>query len=116
MIAEEIAETTSETIDTAKEIAELQLKKAKLDAAEGLSKISVKAISLLIKLVLAFNIIFFASIGVAIALGDMLGSEHAGYFIVAALFVVALVIFLIFKKHLVEKPVVRMYIELFFKE
>jgi len=115
MIAEEIAETASETVDTAKEIAELHIKKVKLDAAEGLSRVSIKAISFFIKLLLVFNAVFFISMGLALIIGELLGIQSIGYFIIGALFIAALVVFSLLKKLIIERPVVRMYIEMFFK-
>lgn len=113
---EELTNTTSETASTVRQIAKLEIDRAKLGMAEGLSTVSIKAISLIIKIILIFTAVFFISMGVALLLGEMLGSLSSGFFIVGGFFLILTIIFALLRKQFIEKPIVRMYVDLFFKD
>lgn len=116
MIVEEIAESVAETTDTAKDLAELHIAKTKLDMAEGLSKMTVGAVSLLIRLAIIFNAAFFIAMGLALLIGHLLGIDYAGFFIIGAFFTALLAVFAAIRKRCVESKIVRMYVEMFFKD
>lgn len=115
MISDDISSTATDTLQSAQHLAELNIEKVKLNVAEGLSTVSVNAISAIIKLVIICNIIFFISIGVALVIGELTGIHSLGFFIIGALFIVVLLIFKALRKKIIESHVVRMYIDLLFK-
>ena len=114
MLTEDISATATDTIQSAQHLAELNVDKLKLDVAEGLSTISVKAISIIVKLVIICNIIFFMAMGIALVIADLTGIQCLGFFIIGALFCILLFIYKIVCKSLVESPIVKMYIDLIF--
>lgn len=116
VVIDEISETATEAAQSARHLAELHVERTKLDIAEGLSVVSVKALAGVIKLVLICNVIFFMSMGLALVIGELTGIPSLGFFIIGSLFIILLILFGIYRKRLIEGPVVRMYISLFFKK
>ncbi|MCQ2203820.1 MAG: phage holin family protein [Bacteroidales bacterium] len=116
IVLDDINETVNDTAKTTQHLAELHVERAKLDAAEGLSTVSIKAISAVIKLVLLCNVIFFISMGLALVIGELTGIPSLGFFIIGAIFIILMIVFACIKKKIIERPVVRMYLSLFFKD
>ena len=113
---DDIIDSASDTAKTVRHVAELEVEKVKLDVAEGLSTVSVKAVSAVVKLVLIFNVVFFFAMGLAFLLNGLIDIPGIGFFIIGALFVLVLVFFAVFRRRIIERPVVRMYIDLLFKK
>jgi hypothetical protein len=81
---------------------------------------SAQAISLLAaKLVITGVAILFAiavNIGVAIWLGELLGKIYYGFFIVAGFYALITIMFIIFRKNLIIKPVSNAIITMLLKQ
>ncbi len=116
MITDDISAAATDTMQSAQHLAELNIEKLKLDLAEGLSTISVKAISIIVKLVIICNIVFFLSMGVALIIADLTGIQCLGFFVIGALFGIVLIIYKTMRKSLIESPIVKTYIDLIFNQ
>ena len=74
--------------------------------ATGIASLGIITVFILF---LCMFILFFLGIGVALWVGEALDNEKAGYFIVAAFYVLCMLIILIFRKDLIF-PFIRNYI------
>lgn len=83
-------------------------------------KKAVQGSSLLIKLLIIGSIFLlflgFLSIGVAIWIGNALGALSTGFFIIAGVYLIVFFIFLIFRKKLIDNPILRRVSKLIFSE
>ncbi len=70
--------------------------------------------SLLVGLSIVF-VLFFVSLGVSFALGEIYGSYVVGFLIVAAFYVFVALLLFVFKKHL-SRPVIRTFSTYYFDE
>lgn len=116
MITDDINTAATDTLQSAQHLAKLNVDKAKLDVAEGLSVVSVRAITAIVKLIIMCNVVFFISMGLAFVIGDLTGIQSLGFFIIGALFVVVLFVFKFLRKSMIESRIVRMYIDILFKK
>lgn len=99
-------ETIGQLVDTLKHYVGLQKEYVKLGAIEKTVRILTSiAMVAILGLLLAF-ILIFLSFAAAFALGPIVG-QVAAFVIIAAVYVIVLLFFLIFRKQWIEKPLVR---------
>ncbi|HVW97187.1 MAG TPA: phage holin family protein [Mucilaginibacter sp.] len=101
-------------IDQLKDYAETRIKLAKYQAIEGGTSIAASLIADVVtvtSMVLAF---IFASFTLAFYLGDVFGAYWMGFGCVAVLYII-LAIIIKYNKHLIEKPIVNVFIQKIFK-
>ena len=99
-------ETIGQLVDTLKHYVGLQKEYVKLGAIEKTVRILTSiALVAILGLLLVF-ILIFLSFAAAFALGPIVG-QVAAFVIIAAVYVIVLLFFLIFRKQWIEKPLVR---------
>ncbi len=114
MIKDEMRENLSEMKDEFKEYVENRINLTKLHVVENLSKVSAGIAVKLGVLYLLFFAIMFISLALAFFLGAVLASNGLGFTAVALLYVLLALIFYALRRKLVEKPIIKNYINLFF--
>lgn len=86
----------------------------KLQAVEKTSQLAGKLFSALIIGVLAFFILLFLSIMAGYLFADLTGSLYIGFGIVAAVYIILLIVILTLRKTLIEKKVINEIIDTVF--
>lgn len=114
MIKDEMRENLSEMKDEFKEYVENRINLTKLHVVENLSKVSAGIAVKLGVLYLLFFAIMFISLALAFFLGAVLASNGLGFTAVALLYVLLALIFYALRRKLVEKPIIKNYVNLFF--
>ncbi|HWB26640.1 MAG TPA: phage holin family protein [Chitinophagaceae bacterium] len=87
---------------------------AKLEAVEKISRLTATMFTGLIIALFAFFIILFVSIMAGYLFGELIHHIYWGFGIVAGLYIILLVLIIIFRKHLIEKRVTNMVIDILF--
>ncbi|MCQ2218671.1 MAG: hypothetical protein MJZ33_09365 [Paludibacteraceae bacterium] len=113
---EELKETIEKGNDDVKELTSLEVKRTKLIIAEACTELTVKAMTFVVSFFFIGTILFFLSMGAALLLDGILNVPGAGFFIIAALFIMALSLFFAFRKKWLESPIVRMFIKILFRD
>ncbi|HNW49534.1 MAG TPA: hypothetical protein PKH79_00545 [Prolixibacteraceae bacterium] len=92
-------------IETGEEYGKTTFELVKLKTIDKSSDVLSNLISWIV--VLLFAVMFFTLINIAVALwiGDLLESTSKGFFVVAGFYALLTIIFLIFRKQLLKKPV-----------
>jgi len=96
------------------EYIEVKLDLIRLHTAEHLSRILSKASNILIIGYLLFLILIFLSFAAGFFIGSILHSNEAGFFCVAGFYFLVLIAFLIFRRQIVERPVIKAVVRLLF--
>jgi preprotein translocase subunit SecF len=99
-------ETIGQLVDTLKHYVGLQKEYVKLGAIEKTVRILTSIAMVAILGLLLVFILIFLSFAAAFALGPIVG-QVAAFVIIAAVYVIVLLFFLIFRKQWIEKPLVR---------
>lgn len=99
-------ETIGQLVDTLKHYVGLQKEYVKLGAVEKTVRILTSIAMVAILGLLLVFILIFLSFAAAFALGPIVG-QVAAFVIIAAVYVIVLLFFLIFRKQWIEKPLVR---------
>lgn len=92
-----------------------ELKYRKLQSVEKVSKLSVSFISKLLYLCILLFILQFLSIAAALFLGELTQSIGLGFIIISGFYLVLLFIFMLLKPRIIEKPIIKSFIKLFFQ-
>lgn len=104
-------ETIGQLVDTLKHYVVLQKEYIKLGTVEKTVRIlTAIAMTAIVGLLLVFVLIFF-SFAAAFALGPLVG-QVAAFSIIAAIYIIILLLVLTFRKQWIEKPLVRFLAEL----
>lgn len=93
---------------------QVQFDLTKLHTAESLSRIFSKAANLVVAGYLLFFILFFLSFAAGYFIASLLESYELGFLCVAVFYILVLIIFLIFKRPIVERPIIKAIANLFF--
>ncbi len=96
------------------EYLEIKVDLIRLHTAENISRMLSSAINMTIIGYLLFFILFFLSFAAGFFLGSVLNSDELGFLCVAVFYIVILVIFLVFRKKIIERPVIKAIMKLFF--
>lgn len=99
-------ETIGQLVDTLKHYVGLQKEYVKLGVIEKTVRILTSIAMVAILGLLLVFILIFLSFAAAFALGPIVG-QVAAFVIIAAVYVIVLLFFLIFRKQWIEKPLVR---------
>ncbi|MDR6299791.1 phage holin family protein [Mesonia maritima] len=93
---------------------ESMLEYYKLDAFKKITKVT----SLLVKLLVIGSIFLFflgfISVGLAILIGNAIGSLSSGFFIVGGIYLIAFILFMVFGKPLIDKFILQKFSRLYF--
>ena len=96
------------------EYMEVKLDLIRLHTAENLARLLSSASTVVIAGYLAFFVLMFLSFAGGFFLGSLLHSNEAGFMCVAGFYFLLLILFLIFRKKIVEKPVIKAVVRLLF--
>jgi len=88
----------------------------KLEAVEKISRLTATIVSGLLITIFSFFIILFVSIMVGYLIGEALHHTYWGFAIVAGIYVFLLVLIVIFRKNLIERPIINAVIDVFFEK
>ena len=91
--------------ESAGENAETRLELLKLKATKNASEILSVFVSKLILLFILSIFIMVLNVGIALLLGDWMGKAYYGFFVLAAFYLIAGLIFMAFKNKWVKEPV-----------
>lgn len=107
--AERLAESAAQYID-------LKVNEVKVRTAKGFSIALNRLLVAILLLTLCSIVLMSAAFGGVLLLGDLIGSYAAGAFIVAAIFLVLLIVLFLLRDKLFLNGLVRMFVRLFFEE
>lgn len=96
------------------EYIEVKLDLIRLHTAENLSRIFSNVANAAVIGYLLFLIIIFLSFAAGFFIGSRLNSNELGFLCIAGFYFILLVCFLILRKQLVEKPVIKAIVRLLF--
>jgi len=96
------------------EYIEVKLDLIRLHTAENLSRIFSNVASIAVIGYLLFFIILFISFAGGYYIGSLLDSNELGFLCVAGFYALLLILFLAFRKQIVERPVIKAIVRLFF--
>jgi hypothetical protein len=96
------------------EYIEIRFDLVRLHMAENISRMMSSAINLTIIGYLLFFILLFLSFAAGFFMGSVFNSNELGFLFVACFYILVLVLFLVLRKKIVEKPVIKAIMKLFF--
>jgi len=97
-----------------KDYIEVRLDLIKLHTAENISRIVSNAASYAIIGYLLFFILLFISLAGGYYFASLLQSNELGFLCIAGIYLLLMIIFLIYRKQLIERPVIKAIVKLFF--
>ena len=111
-----ISEHISKVSDDAKKYLNSSLEYYKLDSFKKMMDGAVSLVNLMVSGSIFLIFILFISVGVAIVIGESLGSLSYGYFIVAGIYLLLFILYKLFGKPLITEIVLRKYSKVFFND
>lgn len=99
-----------------KEYINLKIDEYKLRGVEGLATLTNKAIFLVLSTMVGGVILQLAGLSIALLIAQLVGNMALGFAIVAIAFVIVLAVLYATRKRLFLNRLVKMYLDLFFKE
>ena len=96
------------------EYIEVKLDLIRLHTADNLSRIFSNVATIAVIGYLVFFIIFFISFAAGFFIGSLLDSNELGFLCVAGFYTLLLILFLVIRKQIVERPVIKAMVRLFF--
>ena len=96
------------------EYVEVKLDLIRLHTAENLSRIFSNIATMAFIGYLLFFIILFISFAAGFYFGSLLESNELGFLCIAGFYSLLLLLFLVFRKQIVERPVIKAIVRLFF--
>jgi hypothetical protein len=96
------------------EYIEVKLDLIRLHSAENFSRIFSNVAIIAVIGYLLFFIILFISIAAAYTVGSLLDSNELGFVCVAGFYTLLLILFLAFRKQIIERPVIKAIVRLLF--
>lgn len=96
------------------EYIEIKLDLIRLHTAENISRILSSAVNATIIGYLLLFILLFLSFAGGYFFGSLLHSTELGFLCVAGFYLLVLILFIVFRKHIVERPIIKAILKLFF--
>ena len=96
------------------EFIEVKLDLIRLHAAENLSRIFSKVAIIAVTGYLLFLIVMFLSFAAGYFIGSLLKSNELGFLCVAGFYFLLLILFLVYRKRIVERPIIKALVRLLF--
>jgi len=96
------------------EYIEVKLDLVRLHTAENLSRIFSNVATIAVIGYLLFFIVLFISFAAGFYIGSLLDSNDLGFLCIAGFYTLLLILFLAFRKQIVERPVIKTIVRLFF--
>jgi hypothetical protein len=88
----------------------------RLRTAENISRIASKSANIMVISYLMFFILLFGSVAAGFYISSRLDSDVLGFLYVTAFYILLLIIFLIFRKIIIDRPVIKSIVKIFFSE
>ncbi|MCM1177959.1 MAG: hypothetical protein NC115_03110 [Bacteroidales bacterium] len=101
-------------MDSTKDYMEMKADGLKLKATESLSLVFSKFLSLFVIIMVLMIVLVTIAFGGVLLLGDIIGSYAAGAFIVAGVFLIALIVLICLRKKLFLNSFVQLFIQIFY--
>ncbi len=111
---ERLSDEINEVKDDFEEYVKSQVDLVKLQTAESVSKLVSGLLINMVLFYVFFFVLLFASIAIALWLDRLFESRSLGFIIVAGFYFIFGLLFLLFRKRIIEKPVIKSVIQLFF--
>ena len=111
-----LSEHISKVSDDAKKYLNSSLEYYKLDSFKKMMDGAVSLVNLMVSGSIFLIFILFISVGVAIVIGESLGSLSYGYFIVAGIYLLLFILYKLFGKPLITEIVLKKYSKVFFND
>ena len=111
-----ISEHISKVSDDAKKYLNSSIEYYKLDSFKKMMDGAVSLVNLMVSGSIFLIFILFISVGVAIVIGESLGSLSYGYFIVAGIYLLLFILYKLFGKPLITEIVLKKYSKVFFND
>jgi hypothetical protein len=99
-----------------KEYLKVQFDLIRLHTAENISRIFTRAANLAVISYLIFFILMFGSLSAAFFLSSLLDSDELGFLCIAGFYFLLLLIFLVLRRSLIDKPIIKCVIKIIFPE
>jgi sterol desaturase/sphingolipid hydroxylase (fatty acid hydroxylase superfamily) len=96
------------------EYIEVKLDLLRLHTAENLSRLFSNVATTAVAGYLLFMIIIFLSFAAGFFIGSLLNSVESGFLCVGAFYLMLLILFLMLRKRIVERPIIKSMVRLFF--
>jgi hypothetical protein len=96
------------------EYIEVKLDLIRLHTAENISRIFSNVATIAVIAYLLFLIVLFISFATGFYIGSLLDSNEIGFLCVAGFYTLLLILFLVLRKQIVERPVIKAVVRLFF--
>lgn len=96
------------------EYIDIKLDLIRLHTTENLSRIFSNIATMAVIGYLLFLIVIFLSFSAGFYLGSLLNSIELGFLCMAGLYIILLILFLLFRKKIIERPVIKAMVRLFF--
>jgi hypothetical protein len=96
------------------EYIEVRFDLIRLHVAENLSRVVSNAATVAIIGFFLFFIFFFLSFAAGYYFAHILNSNELGFLLVAGFYFLLLLIFLVFRKRIIERPIIKAIVKLFF--
>lgn len=96
------------------EYLDIRLDQIRLHTAEGLSRFFSRILIIAIVGYLLFFILLCLSFAAAFLIGSLLDSIQLGFLMVALFYALILTVLFLFKKQIIEKPVIKAFVQLLF--
>ena len=96
------------------EYLEVKLDLIRLHTAENLSRIFSNVAAVLVIGYLLFFILLFVSFAAGFYIGSLLDSNELGFLCIAGFYTLLLILFLAFRKQIVERPTIQVIVKLLF--
>jgi len=110
------SENISKVSDDAKKYLNSSLEYYKLDSFKKMMNGAVSLVNLLVSGSIFLIFLLFISVGVAISIGESLGTMSYGYFIVAGFYLLVFILYKVFGKPFTTEIVLKKYSKIFFNE
>jgi len=101
-------------MDGKRDFMEMKADEIKLKATESLSLVLSRFLGILVIMMILMIVLVTSAFGGVLLLGDVIGSYAAGAFIVAGLFLIALIILICFRKRLFLNSFITLFIQIFY--
>lgn len=113
---EKILSRAEELVGHVKEYADNRIHTVKLSVAEKVSKIIANIMAGVITMFIMFFFVVFASIALAIVIGEWTGKLYWGFLIIAALYLFAGIIVWVAKERILRLPIMNSLLAQFFSD
>lgn len=88
----------------------------RLHSAESVSRVLSRSANVAVISYLLLFILLFGSVSAGFYLASILGSDSLGFLIIALFYLFILVVFFIFRKKIVDRPIIKGIVKIFFPE